>query len=459
VIVEFDRASEMPMHEQIERSLREQIRSGRLPAATRIPSTRALAAILGVSRGVVTEAYGQLAAEGYLATRQGAPVRVASVVHGVERPPAVSLLERFSYHFHPALPDLAGLPRESWMRSLRTALRNSPVDALGYGDPRGVPSLREALSEYLGRVRGCDADPEHVVVCTGFMQGFSLLCRALKSRGVEQIALEDPGWHVHRLIVEQAGLEVVPIPVDASGISVDALARTDVAAVLVTPANQFPTGAVLTPQRRAALVEWAGDERLIVEDDYDSEYRYDRVAVGALQGLAPERIVHIGSLSKRLAPGMRLGWMLLPSWLTWELTASKTIEDGGSEIVGQLALRDFIAQGELDRHVRRMRLRYRDRREALLAALARRLPQIVVDSPGAAGLFVLVRLPPGVDEAALVHAAADRGVGIDGLSLHRYAAEGEAGALLGYGNLAEPAIEQGIRLLAQAFEEARGSGQ
>jgi GntR family transcriptional regulator/MocR family aminotransferase len=458
VLVELDREVGLSLHEQIERSLREQIRSGRLPAGARVPSTRTLAATLGISRGVVTEAYEQLAAEGYLATRQGAPVRVARVVHGVERPPAGSLLQHFAYHFHPGLPDLAGFPREAWMRSLRTALRDSPLDALGYGDPRGVPTLREKLAEYLGRVRGCDADPEHIVVCTGFMQGFSLLCRALRSRGVEQIALEDPGWHVHRLIVEQAGLQVVPIAVDDCGISVEALARTDVAAVLVTPANQFPTGCVLTAQRRAALVEWAGDERLIIEDDYDSEFRYDRVAVGALQGLAPERIVHIGSASKRLAPAMRLGWMLLPSWLTWELTASKTIEDGGSEVVGQLALRDFIAHGELDRHVRRMRLRYRSRREALLDALERWLPQAVVDSPGAAGLFLLAQLPAGTDEAALLRAAAERGVGADGLSLHRYAPGGGPAVLLGYGSLAEPTIEQGVRLLGEAFRTVNQGG-
>jgi len=456
--VQLDRELDLSLHEQLERSLREQIRSGRLPADARVPSTRALARTLGVSRGVVTEAYEQLAAEGYLATRQGAPVRVAGVVHGVERPPAASLLQHFAYNFHPGLPDLAGFPREAWMRSLRTALRDSPIDALGYGDPRGVPTLRETLAEYLGRVRGCDADPEHIVVCTGFMQGFSMLCRALRSRGVERIALEDPGWHIHRLIIEQAGLEVVPIAVDDCGICVEALGRTDVAAVLVTPANQFPTGCVLTPQRRAALVEWAGDERLIVEDDYDSEFRYDRVAVGALQGLAPERIVHIGSASKRLAPGMRLGWMLLPSWLTWEMTASKTIEDGGSEVVGQLALRDFIAQGELDRHVRRMRLRYRSRREALLEALTRWLPQASVDSPRAAGLFLLARLPPGTDEAALLRAAAKRGVGADGLSLHRYAAGGGPGVVLGYGGLAEPAIEQGVRLLAEAFRGVSPGG-
>jgi GntR family transcriptional regulator/MocR family aminotransferase len=453
VLVELDRAGELPLHAQIERSLRERIRTGVLAADATLPSTRALAGTLGVSRGVVSEAYGQLAAEGYLTTRQGAPVRVARVVHAVERPPAGSLLHQYAYNFHPGLPDLAGFPREAWMRSVRAALRDSPLDTLGYGDPPGAPALRETLAEHLGRVRGCDADPEHLVLCAGFMQGFSLLCRALRGRGVERIALEEPGWHVHRLIVEQAGLEIVPIPVDEGGIVVEALARAEVSTVLVTPANQFPTGAVMTPERRAALIEWAGEENLIVEDDYDSEYRYDRVAVGALQGLAPERIAHIGSASKRLAPGLRLGWMLLPSWLTWELTAGKTIEDGGSEIVGQLALRDFIVGGELDRHIRRMRLSYRSRREALLTALAHRLPQASVLSRGAAGLFVLVSLPAGADEAAVVRAAAARGVGVEGLSLHRYAASGEPALLLGYGNLAEPAIERGVRLLAEAFAE------
>ena len=457
LLVELDRGGELPLHEQIERTLRGQIRSGRLPADTRLPSTRGLAEELGISRGVVSEAYGQLAAEGYLTTSQGAPVRVAKAVRAAsERPPARSLLESFSYNFHPGLPDLLDFPRETWLRSLRTALRDSPLNSLGYGDPRGLPNLREALAGYLGRVRGADADPEHMLVCTGFLQGLSLLCRALRGRGVEQIALEDPGWHQHRLIIQQAGLEVVPIPVDENGLRVQELAATDASAVLLTPAHQFPTGAVLAPERRAALIEWAEEERLIIEDDYDSEYRYDRVAVGALQGLAPEQIVYIGSASKRLAPGMRLGWMLLPSWLTWELTAAKTIEDGGSEIVGQLALCDFIVRGELDRHVRRMRLRYQRRREALLQALERWLPQARV-SGADAGLFELVMLPGDIDEHALVMAAATRGVGVEGVALHRFIPGGGPGLVLGYGNLAEPAIEQGVRLLGEALAEVRES--
>jgi GntR family transcriptional regulator / MocR family aminotransferase len=467
LLVELDRDGELSLHEQLVRSIRAGIRTGRLAAGANMPSTRGLANELSISRGVVTEAYGQLAAEGYLTMRQGAPVRVSSAPRASSpREPARSLLPSFPYHLHPGLPDLAGFPRDRWLRSLRAALRESPLDALGYGDPRGLPGLREALADYLGRVRGAAADTEQLMICTGFMQGFSLACGALLGHGVTTIALEDPGWHTHRLIAEQTGLAVAPIPVDGEGLLVAELAHSEAGAVVVTPAHQFPTGAVLSPARRAELIEWAEQqERLIIEDDYDSEYRYDRVAVGALQGLAPERVLHIGSVSKRLAPGMRLGWMLLPSWLAWQLSAAKAVEDGGSEAIGQLALRDFIVRGELDRHVRRMRLRYQRRREALLSALARWLPDArlgadpnttgsAATDAGAAGLFELVTLPETVDEHALVRAAAARGVGVEGLALHRFRPGGAPGLLLGYGSLAEPALAQAVKLLGEACREA-----
>jgi GntR family transcriptional regulator/MocR family aminotransferase len=295
-----------------------------------------------------------------------------------------------------------------------------------------------------------------MLICTGFTQGFSLACRTLSSHGVRSVALEDPGWHTHKLIVEQAGLEVVPIPVDAHGLRVEQLAQSDADVVVVTPAHQFPSGAVLSPERRAALVDWAeSGERLIVEDDFDGEFRYDRGAVGALQGLAPERVLYCGSASKRLAPGMRLGWLLMPSWLAWQLTAAKAVEDSGSEVLGQLALCDFIARGELDRHVRRMRRRYQVRREALLGALTRWLPDARAGGDEA-GLYELVELPGDVSEAALLASAAERGVGAEGLSLHRFTPGGPPGLVLGYGNLAEPAIEQGVRLLGEAFTKVRG---
>jgi GntR family transcriptional regulator/MocR family aminotransferase len=444
----------VPLHEQIEHSIRENVRTGRLSAGSRLPSSRSLAAELGISRGVVSEAYGQLAAEGYLLARQGAPVRVAHAVRAVTpHTPSPSLLPEFAYRLDPCLPDLAGFPRDRWLRSLRAAWRQAPIDAVDYPDPRGVPALREALSEYLGRVRGAAADSEQLMICTGFSQGLSLIARWLRSRGVSSVALEDPGWHTHRLIVEQAGLGVEPIPVDAEGLRVDLLERSEAAAVIVTPAHQFPTGAVLSSERRAALVDWAeAGERLIVEDDFDAELRYDRTRVGALQGLAPERVAYIGSASKRLVPGMRLGWMLTPSWLGWPLISVKAIEDRGSEAIGQLALQDFIARGELDRHLRRMRLRYQRRREALVDALHRHVPEAQV-GVGAAGLFELAEFPAGLDEAALISAAAARGVGLEGLALHRFKPTDPPGLVLGFAGLPEPVIEQSVRLLAEALAE------
>lgn len=457
MLVELQRDLDLPLHEQVEGSIRESIQAGRLAAGAPLPSSRSLARELGISRGVVTEAYSQLAAEGYLLTRQGAPVRVARTVRmATARPPARSMLPSFPYHFHPGLPDLAGFPRDRWLRSLRAAWRQAPLDAVGYPDPRGVPSLRQALAGYLGRVRGAAAEPEQMLITTGFGQAFSMLCRWLAGRGVERVALEDPGWHPHRLIVEQAGLEVAPVAVDAEGIRMDVLEASAASAVVVTPAHQFPTGVVLSRERRAALIEWAEEgERLIVEDDFDAEYRYDGSSLGALQGLAPERVAYVGSASKRLTPGMRLGWALLPSWLSWPLIQAKAVEDGGSEVIGQLALHDFIERGELDRHIRRMRLRYQLRREALLETLARMLPQCRV-SGGAAGLFELVELPEGIDEAALVAAAAARGVGLDGLSLHRFNPGGPAGLVVGFACLSEPALERGIRLLAEALGDVEG---
>jgi GntR family transcriptional regulator/MocR family aminotransferase len=452
LLVELDRDEEQPLYEQLERTLRGAIRDGRLAAGARLPSSRGLAAELGISRGVVTAAYDQLVAEGYLESRQGAPVRVASGVRAhPPRPPAPSLLARYPYDFSPGLPDLAGFPRDRWLRSLRGAWRETTLDAVGYGDPRGAPGLREALAGYLGRARGAAPDPEHLIVCTGFRQGLSLTCRWLRANGVERVALEEPGWHAQRLIVEEAGLAVTAIPVDEEGIDVTELEASGADAVVVTAAHQFPTGVVLSARRRAALIEWAerGD-RLIVEDDYDTELC--RARVGALQGLAPDRVLYIGSASKRLAPGMRLGWMLPPSWLSWALISAKAIEDAGSEVVGQLALADFIARGELERHLRRMRRRYEQRGQALLASFSRGLPDC---RPAGAmdGLHLMADLPGQVDEPALLGAAARRGVGLEGLSLHSYTGASEPGLVLGYGYMSEPAIERGAQLVGEALTE------
>ncbi|HXO10129.1 MAG TPA: PLP-dependent aminotransferase family protein [Solirubrobacteraceae bacterium] len=439
------------LHARLEQSLRDQVRSGRLAPGARLPSSRALAAELGVSRGVVLEAYGQLVAEGYLVASQGAPTRVAGGAGSELAPLAARLPQpRYAYRFDPALPDLAAFPRDRWLRSLRAALRDAPYDALGHGDPRGAPELRNALMEYLGRARGAAPEPEHTLVCAGFTQGFGLLCTSLRERGIERIAIEDPGWARHRMIAEGRGLQPVPIPTDASGLDVAALAASGCETVAVTPAHQFPTGVVMSSERRAALLAWADEvEGLIVEDDYDSELRFDRGPLGALQGLAPERVCHIGSVSKRLIPSLRLGWILCPSWLTGELTFAKGLADGGTPVIEQLALAQFVARGELDRHLRRMRIRYRRRREVAVQALAAALPEASVTGV-AAGLHVHAVLPAGRNEAAALRAAAQVGVSIEGAAAHTVSGELPAGLLIGYANLAEAAIERGIALLGEA---------
>jgi GntR family transcriptional regulator / MocR family aminotransferase len=445
----------MSLHDQLELRLRELIRTGRLRPGARLPSSRALASALRVSRGVVIEAYAQLTAEGYLLSAQGAHTRVAAVA-SAERPPvpAASLDPRFEYDLRPDVPDLMGFPQASWMRSLRAAPRAALFADLGPGDPRGAPALRNELMSYLGRVRGAAPEPEHTLICSGFAQGFAILCRVLRDRGGERIAIEDPGSSRHRLIAQRAGLETVGVAVDRLGIDVSKLAATGCEVVVVTPAHQFPTGAVLASERRAALLEWAEEQdALVVEDDYDSELRYDRGSIGALQGLAPERVCQIGDTSTRLAPGIALGWVLSPSWLTGALTYEKALGDGGPASLEQLALADFIARGELDRYLRRARLTYRHRRETMLSELARSLPRARIIGI-AAGLFVLVLLPSAIDESAVLSAAASRGLGLDGLGAHRHRAAARPGLVLGYGNLNGGRIAEAVRLLGDAVVEA-----
>ncbi len=434
----------MPLHEQLETALRDHVRSGRLAPGAKLPSSRGLAAQLGLSRGVVLEAYAQLSAEGYLISSQGAQTRVAPV-SAIERPPvpATTLQPPRALRFDPATPDLASFPQTQWARSLRGALRQVTFSDLGYGDPRGTVELRNELMAYVGRARGALPEPEHTLVCAGFVQAFASLCRTLRDRGVERIGIEEPGWARHRLTAESSGLEAVGLPVDEHGLDIAALSATECEVVVLTPAHHFPSGVVLSSERRAALLEWAEEEDgLVVEDDYDSELRYDRVAVGALQGLAPERVCHIGSVSKRLAPALRLGWILAPSWLSGALTYEQGISGGAPPVLAQLALADFMARGELDRHLRRMRLRYRERRRALLEALAAEVPEARV-SGIAAGLYALVVLPEGADAASVVRAAAERGVEFEGV--------GDGGVVIGYAGQPEAAIARGVRVLAEAL--------
>lgn len=456
LLLSLDRAAGAePLHGQLERQLREAIRDGRLAAGARVPATRALAGELGVSRGVVVETYAQLAAEGYLLTRRGAGTVVAEVARAAAPPPAPPYPRAAAEDFHPGMPDLASFPRAAWLRSLRAVLREAPVDALGYGDPLGAPALRTALARYLGRARGVAVSAERTLVTSGLTQGIALVCRALRARGARRIAVEDPGFMVHRGVAAHCGLEVVPVPVDGHGLRTDALDAVEADALLVTPAHQSPLGGVLSPARRAALLAWAvARDAIVIEDDYDAEYRYDREPVGALQGLAPERVVYAGCASKVLAPGLRVGWLVLPGALTAAVGREKTFDDLGTPVLDQLALADFVERGELDRHLRRMRPRYRARRDALAAALARELPDWRLGPGVSAGLHLVALMPETADEAAFLAAAAAAGMRLHGLSWFRVT-PGPPGLVLGYASASEPALERAVRQLAAVAAAAR----
>jgi GntR family transcriptional regulator/MocR family aminotransferase len=440
-----------PMHAQIGQALRQAIREGRLPAGTGVPSTRTLAGDLGVSRGVVVEAYEQLIAEGYLVTTPASETRVTGSVRGVVPEHVCPEPRVFELDFRPGHPDLRSFPWEAWRRSSRSALRLA-AGQLGYGDPRGTLELRTALADYLSRARGVAGAWSRLIVCTGCAQGLSIAARALRTRGVvTRIALEDPGHPDIRRIVGEAGLVPVPVPVDEDGLQVDELERARVRAVLVSPAHQNPMGGVLTPSRRQQLLEWASRTRgFIVEDDYDAEYRYDRTAVGALQGLAPERVLYVGSASKILAPGLRLGWLLLQGPLLETAVEVKRYLDNGSPVIEQLTYAQFVRSGELDRHLRRMRRRYRSRRDTLLKALSRYCPGWTVHG-AAAGLHLVAEPPADVDVRLVVERAEERSVRVYPLADYAFHRLPRPGLVFGYGWLSESEIEDAVRRIGEGL--------
>jgi GntR family transcriptional regulator / MocR family aminotransferase len=449
LLVALDRGDRRSLRSQLEEQLRDGVRSGRLHAGTALPSTRALAAELGIARGVVVEAYGQLVAEGFLVARRGSATRVARVAPA--QPHAASPATRMAparYDFRAESADRRAFPRRAWLAAVRRAMAEAPDADLGYGMYAGAPALRFALASYLGRARGVVAEPEQVVVTAGITQAIALLGAVLRRRGARRIVVEEPGFDPHRTVLERAGLSLAPVPVDDRGLSTNVLPPAS--AALLTPAHQMPTGAVLAPERRAALLDWAAaHDALVLEDDYDGEYRYDREPVGALQGLGPARVAYLGSTSKTLVPALRLGWMVLPGDLATVLAEERGVADGGSPVLDQLTLATFIERGELDRHLRRMRLRFRRRRDALLAALARRLPDLEVGG-AAAGLHVTLAMPDGASTDAVVAAAEARGVALFGA-----AHTSRPLLLVGYANIADAAIEPGVAALAEAVAAAQ----
>jgi GntR family transcriptional regulator/MocR family aminotransferase len=455
LLVTVNRDSEVGLRAQLEGQLRDAIRTSRLAAGERLPSSRGLSLALGLSRGLVQECYAQLQAEGYLTSRPGSATRVAetAVVHADDappKPPPVPRQPRVA-DFRAGVPDLGMAPREDWAWAIREVCRTAPNTAFDYGTPEGEPRLREVLGAYLRRVRATTGD--HLLICTGMAQALGLTLRAL-TPDITTLAFEDPGGATTTTRqATAAGMAAVPVPVDEDGLDVDALERSPARAVLVTPAHQWPTGVVLAGHRRQELIAWARRrDGYVIEDDYDAEFRYDRDPVGSLQGLAPDRVISLGTVSKSLAPTLRIGWILAPERLFPALVRAKQVADRASPGLDQLALATLIETGRYDRHLRRMRTEYATRRETLLTALAEHAPDVRVTGL-AAGFHAVLHLPPGADENDVIAEARRRGVGLYGMAEMCRAAPQGPRLVLGFGNTPTRAVSAGVAAVADLLRQ------
>lgn len=458
VLLDLGQHADRPLHERLKHALRGAIRDGRVGVGTALPPTRKLATDLGCSRWAVTEAYGQLVAEGYLEARTGSATRVRW-----SRDPATSQSRRATvpdqmprFDLAPGLPDLRAFPRRRWADAVRAQLTTMTFHELGYPSPAGHIRLRRLLADYLRRSRDASVSTEDVTVCTSVTDGVRRLCQVLLANDITAIGCEEPGWTRLRDVVRATGLTVVPIRTDESGLRVPDLAdHPGLRAVLATPAHQFPRGTVLVPARRAALLRWAREvDGVIVEDDYDAEFRYDRRPVGTIQGMDPSRVILVKSLSKMLSPALGIGWIVAPPRWT---DAIRGLNPSGSlpPTVDQLAFATMLESGSYDRHLRRCRQRYRARRDALVHALTDQLPGTPI-SGAAAGLHLVLHLPATVDPAAVVSAAAARSVRVADLAgYHGTPDHAAQGLVLGYGNLADNAVLDAVGQLTAAIRDAR----
>lgn len=447
-----------PLHERVKRALRTAIRQGSIEVGTALPPSRQLATDLGCSRWAVTEAYSQLIAEGYLEAQTGSGTRVrwsnnpgADSRHLAARHDSVA-----RFDLAPGLPDLRAFPRRRWADAIRTQVTTAAFTEFGYPPPGGHLRLRRLLAEYLGRSRGVSATPQDVTVCMSVTDGVRRICHALRAEGITAVGCEEPGWTRLRDVVRSAGLDPVPIRADSGGLRTDDLAQySGLRAVLTAPAHQFPLGTVLAPERRAALLQWARQVGgVVLEDDYDAEFRYDRRPVAAVQGMDPSRVILFKSLSKILSPALGIGWIVAPPRWTRHLHQADQAASQPS-VLDQLAFASLLESGVYDRHLRACRKRYRHRRDALVQALAHQLPGAPV-SGIAAGLHLILRLPATVDTAAVVTTAATRSLRIADLAAY-HATEDHAdhGLVLGYGNLADNTVTEAVRHLHEAIEESR----
>jgi GntR family transcriptional regulator/MocR family aminotransferase len=440
------------LHDRLALALRTAIRDGRLAEGAAVPPSRALAEELGCSRWVVTEAYGQLVAEGYLTAHVGSATRVSWSPEGTPPPRArrARTPPPIRYDLAPGLPDLRAFPRRRWADAVRTVTGSAVHYDLGLPDPTGHTVLRTTIAQYLRRARGADAHAAAVTVCAGVTDGLARTCRALRAEGIADVAVENPGWGRLRDAATSAGLRVHPVPVDHDGLRVDDLAGGPARAVVVGAAHQFPTGTVLSPARRAGLVRWAREvDGYVVEDDYDAEFRYDHHPVAVMQGMAPGRVFLLGSVSKTLSPALGLGWLVAPDAMATALRAANPVA-AAPPVLDQLALANFIDRGWYDAHLRGARRRFRVRRDLLVRTLAAEVPAGRVAGT-AAGLHILLHLPDGTDTRATVATAAAAGLRLADLDDYRMRRSAERALVLGYGNIVDTEIPPAVALLREAL--------
>jgi GntR family transcriptional regulator / MocR family aminotransferase len=436
-------------------AIREAIRTGRLLPGTRLPSSRALAADLGIARNTVARAYAELIAEGWLTSQHGSHTlvaqRAADVVRSVATPPKQRAQRRLDHDLRPGHPDLSSFPRAEWSRAVKRSLNVAPFEAFDYADPHGRPELRHALAQYLARARGVRTRPCNIIICSGAAEALNLVAGALADAGAGAVAVEEFGLSTQLATLRRAGLHCPPMAVDSKGADVTALdGMADVGGVLLTPSHQFPLGVPLHSDRRAAVVDWARRTGgWIIEDDYDGEFRYDRSPVGALQGVDPDRVIYMGTASKSLAPGLRLGWLALPERLVDAVACQMGETEATSGFVDQLAMAEFIVSGSYDRHIRTMRAQYRRRREQLVAAVAQSSPTSRVVGMSA-GLQVMLELAGG-DESVMSHRLPWRRLGVRGLDFYRHSETGSGrdGLVIGYASPAPSAWSAALDALIQ----------
>ncbi len=435
-------------------ALRDAVRSGRLAPGSMLPPSRSLAADLGLARNTVSEAYAELVAEGWLASRQGAGTWVLNP-SGAQAPPRPRGVRAAPVHnLMPGSPDVSEFPRTEWLASTRRALSTAPTEALRMGDPRGRPELCNALAEYLTRARGVRTSAESVVVCAGVRHAVELLARVFRGRG--PIAVEAYGLFIFRDALAALDVPTVPIGVDERGAVIDDLDGIETPAVLLTPAHHSPFGMSLHPARRTAVVDWAQRTGgYVFDDDYDGEFRYDRQPIGALQALCPDRVVYLGSASKSLSQALRLGWMVVPDNLIDAVMDAAGGQQFYVDAVAQLTMADFIGTGSYDKHIRRMRMRYRRRRDALVDALS----GFDVDISGlSAGVNLVLTLPDGAEHEVL-RRAGEAGIALQGLGIMRHPLAGPEipdpdGIIIGFAAPADHAFAAAVDALLDVLKAA-----